>query len=86
CKINGADQDFHRRDLFTAIQAGAFPEYELFIEPISEDEVDDLDFDILDATKLVPEEQVPLVAIGKMVLNRWPDNFFAETEQAAFHP
>jgi catalase len=86
CKINGADQDFHRRDLFTAIQAGAFPEYELLIQPFSEEEADELDFDILDATKLIPEERVPLVAIGKMVLNRWPDNFFAETEQAAFHP
>ncbi|MDQ3338618.1 MAG: catalase [Myxococcota bacterium] len=86
CKINGADQDFHRRDLFTAIQAGAFPEWELFIQPISEADIDNFDFDILDATKLIPEEQVPLVAVGKMTLNRWPDNFFAETEQSAFHP
>ena len=86
CKINGADQDFHRRDLFNAIQAGAFPEWELFIQPIGEAEADELDFDILDATKLIPEEQHPLVALGKMTLNRWPDNFFAETEQAAFHP
>ena len=85
-KICGADQDFHRRDLFTAIQAGQFPEYELSIQPIAEDAADDLVFDILDATKLVPEEVVPLVPIGKMVLDRWPENFFAETEQAAFHP
>jgi catalase len=86
CKINGADPDFHRRDLFTAIQRGAFPEFELSIQAVSEDDADRLEFDILDATKLIPEEVVPLVPIGKMVLDRWPDNFFAETEQAAFHP
>ena len=85
-KINGADQDFHRRDLFTAIQAGAFPEYELSIQAISEAEADALPFDILDPTKLVPEEAFPLIPLGKMVLNRWPENFFAETEQSAFHP
>ncbi|MBA3395100.1 MAG: catalase [Deltaproteobacteria bacterium] len=85
-KINGADQDFHRRDLFTAIEAGAFPEYELSIQVISEDQAAELDFDILDPTKLVPEELFPLEPIGKMVLDRWPDNFFAETEQSAFHP
>lgn len=86
CKINGADPDFHRRDLFTAIQRGEFPEFELSIQAVAEAEADRLEFDILDATKLVPEEVVPLVPIGKMVLDRWPDNFFAETEQAAFHP
>jgi catalase len=86
CKINGADQDFHRRDLFMAIQQGAFPEFELSIQAIPEDEADDLEFDILDATKLLPEESYPLIPIGKMVLDRWPDNFFAETEQVAFHP
>ncbi|HEY6175592.1 MAG TPA: catalase, partial [Kofleriaceae bacterium] len=86
CKINGADHDFHRRDLFTAIQRGAFPEFELSIQAVAEADADRLDFDILDATKLIPEEVVPLVPIGKMVLDRWPDNFFAETEQAAFHP
>jgi catalase len=85
-KINGADSDFHRRDLFTAIQKGQFPEFELSIQAVPEAEADRLDFDILDATKLIPEEVVPLVPIGKMVLDRWPDNFFAETEQAAFHP
>ncbi|HEX4421482.1 MAG TPA: catalase [Kofleriaceae bacterium] len=85
-KINGADSDFHRRDLFTAIQHGQFPEFELSIQAVPEAEADRLDFDILDATKLIPEEVVPLVPIGKMVLDRWPDNFFAETEQAAFHP
>ena len=86
CKINGADQDFHRRDLFTAIQQGAYPEFELSIQAVPEDEADELEFDILDPTKLIPEEQVPLVPIGKMVLDRWPENFFAETEQVAFHP
>ncbi|HEX2688914.1 MAG TPA: catalase [Kofleriaceae bacterium] len=86
CKINGADPDFHRRDLFQAIQRGQFPEFELSIQAVTEDEADRLEFDILDATKLIPEEVLPLVPIGKMVLDRWPDNFFAETEQAAFHP
>ncbi|MEJ7602683.1 MAG: catalase [Kofleriaceae bacterium] len=85
-KINGADQDFHRRDLFTAIQAGAFPAWELSIQAISEEQAAQLPFDILDPTKLVPEEDYPLIPLGKMVLNRWPDNFFAETEQSAFHP
>ena len=85
-KINGADPDFHRRDLFEAIQRGELPEFELSIQAISEAEAEKLDFDILDATKLIPEEQFPLVPIGHMVLDRWPDNFFAETEQAAFHP
>jgi len=86
CKINGADPDFHRRDLFTAIQRGEFPEFELSIQALTEAEADALEFDILDATKLIPEELVPLIPIGKMVLDRWPDNFFAETEQVAFHP
>lgn len=85
-KINGADQDFHRRDLFNSIQAGSFPEWELSIQPVSEEDAEDLDFDILDPTKLIPEEVVPLIPIGKMTLDRWPDNFFAETEQVAFHP
>jgi len=86
CKINGADPDFHRRDLFTAIQRGEFPEFELSIQAVTEAGAAELDFDILDATKLIPEELVPLVPIGKMVLDRWPNNFFAETEQVAFHP
>ncbi len=86
CKINGADQDFHRRDLFTAIQAGAFPEWELSIQVIPENRIEEFEFDILDSTKVIPEEQFPLEPIGKMVLDRWPDNFFAETEQSAFHP
>src|SRR4029078_11405844 len=75
-----------RRDLFTAIQRGQFPEFELSIQALSENEAERLEFDILDATKLSPEEVVPLVPIGKMVLDRWPENFFAETEQVAFHP
>lgn len=86
CKINGADQDFHRRDLWAAIQAGAYPAWELAIQPIPDAMIDALEFDILDPTKLIPEETIPLVPIGKMVLDRWPENFFAETEQAAFHP
>ena len=85
-KICGADQDFHRRDLHAAIQAGAFPAWELSIQPFTQEQADRFDFDVLDPTKLVPEEVIPLVPLGKMVLNRWPDNFFAETEQVAFHP
>ena len=85
-KICGADQDFHRRDLYAAIQAGAFPAWELAIQPLTEADIERFEFDILDPTKLIPEEQVPLVPIGKMVLDRWPDNFFAETEQVAMHP
>lgn len=85
-KINGADQDFHRRDLWEAIDSGNFPEYDFCVQVIEEDRAAKLDFDILDATKLVPEEIVPLEVVGRMVLNRNPDNFFAETEQVAFHP
>ena len=85
-KLAGADQDFHRRDLWEAITSGAFPSWELCIQPIPAEDVDDLPYDILDPTKLVPEEDYPLIPIGKMTLNRWPDNFFAETEQVAFHP
>ena len=83
-KISGADADFHRRDLWEAIEAGAFPEWELSFQLISEKQAESFSFDILDATKLVPEELVPLTPVGKMVLNRNPDNFFAETEQVAF--
>jgi catalase len=85
-KINGADQDFHRRDLWTAIDRGDFPEFELSVQVIAEDEADGLPFDILDATKLIPEELVALQPLGKLVLDRNPDNFFAETEQIAFCP
>lgn len=85
-KIAGKDPDFNRRDLWEAIENGAFPEYELGVQIISDDEEFDFNFDILDATKIWPEELVPVRRVGKMVLNRNPDNFFAETEQVAFHP
>jgi catalase len=85
-KINGADPDFHRRDLYEAIAKGDFPEFELAIQAFDQETADGFDFDVLDPTKLIPEEVVPLEVIGKMVLDRNPDNFFAETEQAAFHP
>lgn len=83
-KINGADPDFHRRDLWEAIEAGAFPEYELGLQIFTEEMAQSFPFDILDPTKIVPEELVPLTPVGKLVLNRNPDNFFAETEQVAF--
>ena len=83
-KISGADPDFHRRDLWDAIEAGAYPEYELAIQVFTEDDAERFSFDVLDATKLIPEELAPLKPIGRLVLNRNPDNFFAETEQVAF--
>ena len=83
-KINGADPDFHRRDLWEAIEGGAYPEYELSLQVFSEQQAEEFSFDVLDPTKIVPEELVPLRPVGKMVLNRNPDNFFAETEQVAF--
>lgn len=83
-KISGADPDFHRRDLWEAIEAGEFPEYELGIQVFTEEQANKFSFDVLDATKIVPEELVPVEPIGRMVLNRNPDNFFAETEQVAF--
>ena len=85
-KIAGADPDFHRRDMFEAIQSGNFPEWELAVQLFSQAEADGFPFDHLDATKLIPEELVPLQVIGRMVLDRWPNNFFAETEQVAFCP
>lgn len=85
-KINGADQDFHRRDLWEAIERGDFPEWELGVQVIEESQAAELDFDLLDPTKLIPEEIIPLRMLGKMVLNRNPDNHFAETEQVAFCP
>ncbi|MCG0291025.1 catalase [Streptomyces sp. PSAA01] len=81
----GRDPDFNRRDLWEAIEAGQYPEYELGVQLIPEEDEFNFDFDLLDATKIVPEEQVPVRPIGHMVLNRNPDNFFAETEQVAFH-
>jgi catalase len=83
-KIAGADADFHRRDLWEAIESGAYPEWELGLQLFSEEQAAEFSFDILDATKLIPEELVPLTPVGRMVLNRNPDNFFAETEQVAF--
>ena len=83
-KINGADPDFHRRDLWQAIESGDFPEWELGVQIFDDELADVFEFDVLDATKLIPEEQVPVRPIGRMVLNRTVDNFFAETEQVAF--
>lgn len=83
-KISGADPDFHRRDLWEAIEAGAYPEYELGVQIFTEKQAEKFSFDVLDSTKLIPEELVPVKPIGRMVLNRNPDNFFAETEQVAF--
>jgi catalase len=85
-KIAGADQDFHRRDMFKAIQSGDFPEWDLAVQLFTEEEAEEFPFDHLDPTKIVPEELVPLKVVGRMVLDRWPDNFFAETEQIAFCP
>jgi catalase len=85
-KISGADPDFHRRDLFDAIARGDFPEWEFCIQSFDQKTADAFEFDVLDATKLIPEEDIPLEVIGKMVLDRNVDNFFAETEQVAFHP
>jgi len=85
-KISGADPDFHRRDMFEAIAAGNFPEWEFAVQLFTQEEADRFPFDHLDATKLIPEELVPLKVIGRMVLDRWPNNFFAETEQVAYCP
>jgi catalase len=85
-KIAGADPDFHRRDLYEAVESGAYPEWEFAVQLFTQEEADEFPFDHLDATKLIPEELVPLKVIGRMVLDRWPDNFFAETEQVAFCP
>lgn len=83
-KISGADPDYHRRDLWEAIENGHYPEWELGVQIFSEEQADTFSFDVLDATKLIPEELVPVVKVGRLVLNRNPDNFFAETEQVAF--
>ena len=85
-KIAGADPDFHRRDLFEAIDAGNFPEWDLGIQVFDEAWAQKQPFDVLDATKLIPEEEIPVQIVGRMTLNRNVDNFFAETEQAAFLP
>ena len=83
-KINGADPDFHRRDLWDAINSGDFPEWELGVQLFDDAFADSFDFDVLDATKLIPEELVPVRVVGRLVLDRVVDNFFAETEQVAF--
>ncbi len=85
-KISGKDPDFHRRDLWEAIENGDFPEWELGVQVVEEKDEHKFDFDLLDPTKLIPEELVPVQRIGRLTLNRNPDNFFAETEQVAFHP
>jgi catalase len=85
-KISGQDPDFHRRDLWEAIENGDYPEWELGVQLVKEENEHTFDFDLLDATKIIPEESVPVQRIGKLTLNRNPDNFFAETEQVAFHP
>ena len=83
-KISGADPDFHRRDLWDAIESGNYPEWELGMQIFTEEQAAKFSFDVLDPTKIIPEELVPVTPVGKMVLNRNPDNFFAETEQVAF--
>ena len=83
-KISGGDPDYHRRDLWNAIDTGDFPEWELAVQLFDEEFAKSFDFDILDSTKLIPEEIIPLRVIGRMVLDRNPDNYFAETEQVAF--
>ena len=85
-KINGADPDFHRRDLYEAIAKGAFPEWEFGVQAFDEKQAESFEFDVLDPTKIIPEEVIPIEIVGRMVLDRNPVNFFAETEQAAFHP
>lgn len=85
-KISGKDPDFHRRDLWEAIENGDYPEWEFGVQIVEEEDEHKFDFDLLDPTKIIPEELVPVKRIGKLTLNRNPDNFFAETEQVAFHP
>ncbi|MFD5477184.1 catalase [Streptomyces hawaiiensis] len=84
-ECQGRDPDFNRRDLWDAIEAGEYPEWELGVQLVPEEDEFAFDFDLLDPTKIIPEEQVPVRPIGRMVLDRNPENFFAETEQVAFH-
>ncbi|WP_209784477.1 catalase [Chryseobacterium sp. PvR013] len=84
--ISGVDSDFHKRDLWEAIENGDYPEWDFGVQLIPEEDEHKFDFDLLDPTKLVPEEEVPVEIVGTLTLNRNPDNFFAETEQVAFHP
>jgi len=83
-KINGADPDFHRRDLWDSVTTGNFPEWELNLQLFDQDFADSFEFDVLDPTKLIPEEVLPPIPVGRLVLDRMPDNFFMETEQVAF--
>ncbi|MDA3613335.1 catalase [Polluticaenibacter yanchengensis] len=85
-KISGKDSDFHRRDLWEAIEEGHFPEWQLGVQLVAEEDEHKFSFDLLDPTKIIPEEMVPVKIVGTLTLNRNPDNFFAETEQVAFHP
>jgi len=85
-KLQAADNDYHRRDLYEAIDTGAYPEWELGIQAFDQDFADSLEWDVLDATKIIPEEKIPVRIIGRMTLDRNPDNFFAETEQVAYCP
>lgn len=85
-KISGVDPDFHKRDLWESIESGNFPEWDFGVQLIPEEDEDKFDFDLLDPTKMIPEEEVPVEIFGTLTLNRNPDNFFAETEQVAFHP
>ena len=85
-KLAGKDTDFHRRDLWESIETGDYPEWELGVQIVAEEDEHKFDFDLLDPTKIIPEELVPVTPLGKMVLNRNPDNYFAETEQVAFCP
>lgn len=84
-QIAGRDPDYNRRDLWDSIEAGDYPRWELGVQLVPEEQEFDFDFDLLDATKIIPEEQVPVRPVGELVLDRNPDNFFAETEQVAFH-
>ncbi|HLV30311.1 MAG TPA: catalase, partial [Chitinispirillaceae bacterium] len=85
-KISGNNPDFHRADLWEAIELGNFPEWEFGVQIVPEADEHKFDFDLLDSTKIIPEELVPVTIVGRMVLNKNPNNFFAETEQVAFHP
>ena len=85
-KLAGKDTDFHRRDLWESIETGDYPEWEFGVQIVAEEDEHKFDFDLLDPTKIIPEELVPVTPLGKMVLNRNPDNYFAETEQVAFCP
>jgi len=85
-RISGVDPDFHKRDLWEAIEKGAFPEWDFGVQLIPEEDEHKFDFDLLDPSKLIPEEEVPVQIVGTLTLNKNPENFFAETEQVAFHP